>query len=153
MHSFSRIFIMAVFGVKYRSGLVDRAWRDRLYGVIGQTLKEIDGVMPLKIGGVADHVHILFSTSGRVAETEIIRKVKSDSSRWINSLHLTHGRFEWQQGSGRFSYSPSAVAQVIRYIDNQEEHHRRHTFREEYESILRQLGFDYTIYHLPEEPR
>ena len=123
MRSFSQIYIMAVFGVKYRLGLIMPPWREHLYAVIGQTLSDIEGVKPIKIGGVADHVHVLFSTRGAVPANEIIR------------------------------HSKTALDDVIRYIANQEEHHKRVSFRDEYESWLRNLGIDYCKFDLPEDPK
>ena len=153
MRSFSQIYIMAVFGVKYRLGLIKPPWREHLYAVIGQTLSDIEGVKPIKIGGVADHVHVLFSTRGAVPENEIIRHIKTESSLWVNKKRLVTGKFAWQDGSGRMSYSKSALDDVIRYIANQEEHHKRVSFRDEYESWLRNLGIDYCKFDLPEDPK
>lgn len=152
MRSFSQIYIMAVFGVKFRLGLIDRAWKLQLYSVMGNTLNNINGTAAVRIGGIADHVHVLFSTQGFVAEAEIIRKLKSDSSRWINEHRLTVGRFAWQDGNARFSYSVRDIAQIIRYIDNQEEHHRRLSFREELDKLLLHSGMAYNGYNLPDEP-
>ncbi|MCM1484192.1 MAG: transposase [Muribaculaceae bacterium] len=152
MRSFSCIYIMAVFGTKYRLGLISEKWRDELYAVMGQILKDIDGVRPIKIGGVNDHVHVLFSTRGLIPEAEIVRKLKSESSLWINSRKLTVGKFGWQEGGARISYSYSALDSVKRYIDNQKEHHRIHTFREEYERLMMNLGMKYDKYDLPEDP-
>lgn len=150
MRSFTQINIMAVFGVKYRLGLIDPKWQNELYAVIGQILREIDGVQPVKIGGVKDHVHVLFNTRGNVAEEEIIRKIKTESSLWVNSKRLTLGKFAWQAGSGRISYSPSAVPQVIEYIANQAEHHNKISFVDEYERMLIKAGVEYSKFDLPE---
>jgi REP element-mobilizing transposase RayT len=141
---------MAVFGVKYRLGLISKRWREELYAVIGQTLKSMDGVTPIIVGGASDHVHVLFSTKGNVSESEIIRRIKSDSSRWVNENRLSLGRFAWQEGGSRISYSHSALPNVTKYIANQEEHHRHVSFREEYEKWLQEIGANYTTYDLPE---
>lgn len=151
MQSFSQIYIMAVFAVKYRDGVINALWRKQLFAVMGQTLKEIDGVIPIAIGGTEDHVHILFSTKGLVGQAEIVRKVKSESSLWVNNKRLTHCRFAWQRGGARISYSSSAVKDVTAYINNQVEHHKNISFRQEYESILKKLGKEFTDFDLPEE--
>ena len=145
MRSFSQIYIMAVFGVKYRAGIIHASWKEALYAAIGQTLREMDGVMPVCIGGFKDHVHVLFSTRGNIPEAEIVRKIKTESTLWINSHRLAGCHFAWQEGGARISYSPSAIPDVKRYIENQEEHHRHRTFREEYEALMRKMGY------LPEE--
>ncbi|MDE5568933.1 MAG: transposase [Muribaculaceae bacterium] len=142
---------MAVFAVKYRDAVINALWRKKMFAVIGQTLKEIDGVMPMAIGGTDDHVHILFSTNGLVGEAEIVRKVKSESSLWVNNNGLTRCRFAWQRGGARISYSSSAVKDVIAYINNQVEHHKNISFRQEYESILVKLGKNITDFDLPED--
>ena len=77
--------------------------------------------------------------------------MKTESSLWVNKKRLVQGKFAWQDGSGRMSYSHSALPDVIRYIANQEEHHKRMSFREEYENWLKNLGIDYTKFDLPEE--
>ena len=152
MRSFSQIYVMAVFGVKYRAAMIHVSWRQQLFSVMGQILKDIEGVSPICIGGVEDHVHVLFSTKGIVAEAEIVRKLKSESSLWINSSEFYKGKFAWQRGGGRFSYSYSAVPAVRKYIESQVEHHKKMTFREEYEKYLMRSEIDYSIYDLPEDP-
>ena len=151
MQSFSQIYIMAVFAVKYRDAVINPLWRMQLYSIIGQTLKDIDGVMPVAIGGTDDHVHILFSTRGLIAEAEIVRKVKSESSLWINENRVTRCRFAWQRGGARLSYSYSALNDVIAYIVHQPEHHKNMTFSAEYEKLLQKLGKEFNDFDLPDE--
>lgn len=150
MHTLSQIYIMAVWGVKYRYGLISIAWRRQLYDVIGHTLTQFDGVKPVRIGGTADHIHVLFSTVGHVAEVAVVRKMKSDSSRWINANRLVAGHFSWQRGYAAMSYAYSALPRVIAYIDNQEEHHRRLTFIEEYTLWLQKYGITPDQFTLPD---
>lgn len=151
MRSFADINIMAVFSVKFRYGVIHSSWRDRLFSVIGQTLTEMDGVKPICIGGAKDHVHVLFSTRGNIPEEEIIRKIKTESTLWINANRLTRGRFAWQRGGARISYSHSALPSVIKYIENQEEHHRRISFREELEKFYKSIGYEPTKYDYLED--
>ena len=132
---------MLVFGVKFRLGLIGRDWQSQLYAVIGNVCKGIDGVMPLAIGGFKDHVHVLISTNGDVADNEIVRKIKSESSRWVNKHRLCVGRFGWQEGAGKFSYTKSDVPAVKAYIDNQQAHHTDVSYRDEYIAMLRNLGY------------
>ena len=152
MRSFSQIYIMSVFGVKYRLGLIDPQWDAQLYAVIATALNKIEGVKALEIGGDKFHVHILYSTRGKVAELEIMRRVKIDSSKWINEHRLTVGRFGWQDGGGNFSYSQSQLETVKAYIRNQKEHHRVKSFREEYEDLMRRFDAEITPYSLPDDP-
>ena len=149
MDNFSQLYVMVVFGVKYRLGLIDARWSRQLYGVIGAKLKEL-GSMPIAIGGVNDHVHILFSTLGHRSLSDIIREVKTASSHWINSNRLTVGKFGWQKGSGRFSYSKGEVDAVKNYILNQPKHHQSISFQQEMDRIMRRYGHNPTEYDLPE---
>lgn len=151
MKSFAQIYIMAVFGVKYRTAVLHVSWRQRLFAVMGQILKEIDGVSPICIGGVEDHVHVLFSTRGIVAEEEIVRKLKTESTLWINSQDFYRSKFAWQKGSSRISFSYSAIPDVKRYIENQSEHHKGISFRDEYERYLIRFGIPYDKYDLPQD--
>ena len=153
MNSFTQQYVMAVFGVKYRLGLIDPEWSDSLYAIMGTILKDINGIQPLKINGWKDHVHVLYSTKGLVADAEVVRRLKSESSRWLNEQHLTQGRFEWQRGGARITYSPSALPAVKLYIEHQWEHHRIKTFREEYEQWLLSMGVNPTTFDLPEQPK
>lgn len=151
MQSFTQIHIMAVFGVKFRDGVINPLWREKLYSCIGQTLREIDGVTPIAIGGIDDHIHVLYSTKGNVADSEILRKIKTESSLWVNNNRLTRCRFAWQRGGARISYSYSAVPSVKKYIENQTEHHKHMSFRQEYELMLQKLGKEISTYDIPEE--
>ena len=120
---------MAVFGVKYRDAVINPIWRQNLFSCIGKTLTDMDGVVPVEIGGTDDHVHVLYSSQGKVTDCEIVRKIKSESSLWVNTHRLTRCKFAWQRGSARISYSPSAVPTVRLYIKNQVEHHKNISFR------------------------
>lgn len=153
MRSFSQLYIMSVFGVKYRLGLIASQWDARLYAVIATALNKIEGVRALEVGGDQFHVHMLYSTRGKVAELEIMRRVKIDSTKWINENKLTTGRFGWQDGGGNFSYSQSQLESVKAYIRNQKEHHRVKTFREEYEELLHRFDAEITPYSLPDDPQ
>ena len=142
---------MAVFGVKYRLGLINDTWKHELYRVMRQILSNMEGVQPILINGVNDHVHVLFSTNGFIGENEIVRKLKTESAMWVNKNRLTIGRFGWQRGAGRISYSYSSLPSVKRYITNQEEHHKIIPFREEFSRWMTNLGMKYNDYDLPDE--
>lgn len=139
---------MLVFGVKYRLGLIDPKWAGELYAVLGKKLKEY-GCVPIKIGGVNDHVHILMSSDGVYALSDIVKEVKIDSTRWINAHRLTLGNFAWQEGSGRFSYSAGQIEDVKRYIVNQPEHHKQISFRKEIETMITKSGRQPSFFELP----
>lgn len=151
MRSMTQIYMMAVFGVKYRIGLIHPGWSKELYAVVAEVLKSMDGIMPIEIGGYKDHVHILYSSQGKVADRTVISVVKAESSKWINRNKLCLGRFGWQDGCGIFSYSKGQIEKVRNYIQNQGEHHRYVSFQEEYQSFLQRSGVDITKYSLPED--
>ena len=142
---------MLVFGVKYRLGLIDERWKPELMSVFGNELKK-HNCEPVALGGYRDHVHLLFSTKGTESLSDITKCLKTDSTNWINKKRLTLGKFAWQEGSGRFSYSNSQLPTVIRYVENQVEHHRVRTFREEMDALMRSLGYEPDDFDLPEDP-
>ena len=102
---------------------------------------------PLAINSMPDHIHIFFGMHPCDIPA-LIRDIKSDTSRFINEQKLSKLKFHWQEGYGLFSYSMSHRSNVIRYIDNQEEHHRKITFKEEYLDFLKKFGVDYDLKYL-----
>ena len=111
--------------------------------------KYISGIIQNKeqkliaIGGMADHVHILINMKPNIALSDLVRDIKAYSSKFINGKKWMIGKFSWQEGFGAFSYSYSQLHSVANYIENQEEHHSRRSFRDEYLEILRKLDVDY----------
>ena len=95
------------------------------------------------IGGMNDHIHLLIGFNPACTLSDLIRDIKSNSSKWINEKRLAMGRFEWQSGYGAFTIGQSQVGKVLKYILNQEEHHRKKTFREEYIEFLKAYQVDY----------
>lgn len=97
----------------------------------------------ISINGMADHLHILIGLRPAMALAELVRDIKSDSSDWINRRKLARGKFAWQEGYGAFSYGHSQLDTIIRYIQNQEKHHRRRSFRNEYLALLRKFEIEF----------
>ena len=100
-----------------------------------------------------DHLHLFIGLNPNQAISNLIRIVKSDSSEWINKENLTRGKFQWQEGYGAFSHSRSQVNKVVNYITNQQEHHKKKTFLEEYQQILKDFNIEFDeryIFKLPE---
>ena len=100
------------------------------------------------INGMPDHVHIFLGFSPDITISDLVRDIKSNSTNFINENKLIQGKFSWQKGFGAFSYSKSQVPRVVRYIKNQEEHHRRNTFKEEYLELLEKFGVEYKKQYL-----
>jgi REP element-mobilizing transposase RayT len=97
----------------------------------------------LQINGMPDHIHILFGMRPTQSLSDLMKYVKQDSSKWINSRGLVNGKFSWQTGYGAFSYSKSDVQNVINYIKNQEEHHQKIKFQDEYKQLLKKFDVEY----------
>jgi putative transposase len=139
--TFASLHYHFVFSTKGRRPFIVDAWRDRLHEYLGGTVNGLKGVTQ-GVGGTVDHVHLLvgLKTTHRVAD--FVRELKKASSVWV---HETIGlkRFAWQEGYGAFTVSATARNQVKIYIANQEEHHRRKTFREEFKELLERAGIDY----------
>jgi len=141
-NTYTQIHIHTVFAVQNRLSLIKTDWQDRLYQYIIAIIQN-QGHKVLSIGGVSDHIHILFGFRPTQSLSELMQNIKRDSSAWINKEKLVVGKFSWQEGYGAFSYSKSQISQVIKYIENQEIHHKKRTFVEEYRKILDDFGLEY----------
>jgi putative transposase len=130
-----------VFAVKYRNALIHDNFRDELHSYIGGILLN-QKHKPLAINSVTDHIHIFFGMHP-CDISALVRDLKSDTSTFINQKKLSKTTFHWQEGYGLFSYSMSHRTNVIKYIKNQQEHHRTKSFREEYLEFLRKFQVDY----------
>jgi len=128
--------------VKYRANLLHPDWDERLRLYISATVQN-DGHKMLAINNVSDHLHLLVGLNPKQSISEMMRFVKGDSSEWINKERLTAGRFYWQEGYGAFSNSKSQVDGVVKYIANQQIHHRKVTFLDEYKGMLSKAGIEY----------
>jgi putative transposase len=141
-HSLTHILIHALFSTKRREPMIDRKLRSRLWAYMGGIVRECGGGV-VAIGGTADHVHVLFTVPPTVSVADTMRLVKTNSSRWVHEEFPTRKSFAWQTGYAAFSVSASNVERVKRYIADQEEHHRKATFQEEYLAFLKRHGVAY----------
>ncbi len=131
-----------VFSTKNREPLVTTEARDQLYPYIGGIIRGERGV-PISIGGTTDHVHILCKLSPSISFSNLMQKVKGNSSKWLGEQTWYRGAFSWQRGYAAFSVSQSSAEKVAAYIGRQEEHHRKMSFREELIEILKKHGVEY----------
>lgn len=138
----TQIHIQFVFAVKYRNAVIHASWRDELQKYISGITTE-NGHKLLAIYAMPDHVHVLIGLGPVQSISDLMQDIKGSSSKWINEKKFLKTRFEWQEGYGAFSYSKSQVPAVITYILNQEEHHGKRTFHEEYLEFLEKFGVDY----------
>jgi len=122
------------------------SWRGRFHAFIGGVVRTLGGV-PLAVGGTFDHVHLLIGLKPVHGVSDFVREVKKASNHWVHH-EVRMAAFTWQEGYAVFSVSPGNLGPVTRYIQNQEEHHRVTTFREEFESMLRTAKIEYDPKHL-----
>ncbi|MDQ6757039.1 MAG: IS200/IS605 family transposase [Bacteroidota bacterium] len=141
-NTYHQIYLQIIFAVKYRNAIIDKAWKSRLLGVIGNLINETN-CKTIIVNGVEDHVHCFVALKPVVSVSELMKTVKAKSSKYINDHKLTPERFEWQEGYGVFSYSQSQVDKVYKYIQNQEEHHKKQIFRNEYLDFLKKFKVEY----------
>jgi REP element-mobilizing transposase RayT len=141
-NTYSQINIHCVFAVKGRENIITQDFRDDLHRYIAGILKH-KGAFPLAVGGWLDHVHAFFEMPLTIAISDLMRDVKASSSGWMNEKRFVGRKFHWQDGYGAFSYSRSQRDQVIKYIVEQEKHHKRKTFREEYLELLKNFDIPF----------
>jgi len=134
--SLAKIYVHAIFSTKNREPVLAEGWREELFCVLGRAANNL-GCQSLIVGGVAEHVHLLFQLSRTLAIADAIGKIKSTSSLWIGQTQAELSGFHWQAGYAVFSVSQSNVEAVRAYIRNQPEHHQRHSFQDELREWLR----------------
>ncbi len=145
--TFSQIYIQYVFTVKGRENLLLKPWRDEVFKYIAGVIKGKDQ-KPIIVNGMADHVHVFVGLKPSMPAADLVRDIKNNSSNFINEQKYLRGKFSWQEGYGAFSYAHSQIENVYQYIANQEEHHRKKTFREEYMDFLHKFEIEYKKEHL-----
>ena len=151
-NTYTQIHIQCVMAVNYRQSLIQPEWKDQLQKYITGITQNYGHKM-LAINNMPDHLHMFFGFRPNQSLSDLMRIVKSESTKWINDKQFTPAVFSWQEGYGAFSYSRSHVNKVTEYVLNQEEHHRHKTFLEEYEQFLKQFEIPYEeryIFKLPE---
>jgi len=149
-NTYHQIYLQTVFAVKYRNAVIKKAWKSQLFGVIGNLINETT-CKTIIVNGTEDHVHCLLGLKPVVSVSELMKTVKAKSSKYVNDHMLTPKRFEWQVGYGVFSYNQSAVDIVYKYIDNQEAHHKKQTFRDEYLEFLKKFKVEYDEQYIFQE--
>ena len=140
--TFSQIYIQYVFAVKGRENLLQKPWRDEVFKYMAGIIKA-KGQKPIIVNGVSNHVHVFVGIKPSMPISDLVRDIKNNSSNFINDQRFLKTKFSWQEGYGAFSYAHSQLDNVYHYIENQEEHHRKKTFREEYIDFLRKFEVDY----------
>jgi putative transposase len=141
-NTYTQLHIQFVFAVKYRKAMILESWKNELHKYITGIFQKNDHKM-LQINSMPDHVHILIGMRPTQSISALIQNVKTESSKWIKDQNLCPSTFAWQEGYAAFSYSKSHVPDVIRYIQNQEIHHKKQNFMDEYRQFLKSFEIEY----------
>ena len=140
--TYSQIYIQVVFAVKYRQNLLQKPWRTDVFKYMSGIIKE-KKQKPIIVNGVEDHVHLFIGLRPSMCVSDLVRDIKNNTTNFINESGYLKKKFSWQEGFGAFSYSQSSVNNVYNYILNQEEHHRKKTFKKEYLKMLNDFEIEY----------
>lgn len=141
-HTFTNLRTHIIFSPKDRLPVITADLKTRLFAYLGGIIRDLNG-KAIIVGGTADHVHLLLSMTPTLSISETLRLLKANSSRWVNRERSTKQAFAWQSGYGAFSVSESSAAAVVKYIQSQEEHHKRVSFQEEFVAFLKKNGITY----------
>lgn len=141
-NTYTQLYIQFVFAVKFRESLIRKEWKDELFKYITGIIQNKKSKM-LAINGTADHIHIFVGYKPVVPIPDLVKDIKVASSLWINERKLTKGKFNWQESYGAFSYRLRDIDDICRYIANQEQHHRKKSFKEEYVELLKDFAIEY----------
>ena len=140
--TYSQIHIQIIFAVKFRDALLKDAFKEEVYKYITGIIQNNNHKV-LAINGMPDHLHILIGLRPNQALANLVNEIKSNSSKFINEKKFLPVRFEWQKGYGAFSYGKSQINDVVNYINNQEKHHQKKSFKEEYLDFLTKFEVEY----------
>lgn len=140
--TYSQIYIQIVFAVKGRQNLLQKPWREEVFKYIAGIIRE-KNQKPLIVNGVSDHVHILLSIRPSISISDLVRDIKNNSSKFINVHGFLPYKFSWQEGFGVFSYSKSDIGKVYSYIERQESHHSKESFKSEYLDFLKEYEIEF----------
>lgn len=140
--SVAKNYLHIVFSTKHRQPLISDDIASELHAYLGGICNRLE-CTPLKVGGYKDHIHILCMLSKKIALMKLLEELKSHSSKWIKTKGAGFHQFYWQDGYGAFSVNPTEVDVVVRYINNQKEHHAKHSFQDEYRAFLKKYKVAY----------
>jgi putative transposase len=140
--SLTNLLYHLVFSTKHRQPLIVPNLRPELYKYLGGIIRGEGGIL-LEIGGMPDHVHLVAKLKADVSVADMLRRIKANSSKWVNQQRKQRQRFSWQAGYGAFTVSQSQLTAVGKYVHTQEEHHRKKSFQEEFLQLLKKHHIEY----------
>ncbi len=150
-NTYTQIHLQLIFAVKYREAVINNIWKNELYKYISGIIQQQKHKLII-VNGVADHIHLLIGFRPHQSLADLMQDIKGSSSKWINENKFTRSKFSWQEGYGAFSYSHSHLSNVINYIKNQENHHRKITFIDEYKAFLKTYEVEYDERYILKDP-
>jgi REP element-mobilizing transposase RayT len=140
--SLSKVYVHITFSTKNRQPLIDDNIKPLLFEYLGGICKGLE-CNPLKVGGYLDHIHLICLLSRKIPQMKLLEELKKQSSKWIKTKGQVYSDFYWQNGYGIFSVNPSETDIVVNYIINQQEHHKKKTFQDEFRAFLKKYNVDY----------
>jgi len=141
-NTYTQIYLQFVFAVQDRASLIRAVWKDELYKYITGIVQNNKHKL-IAINGIPNHIHVFVGYKPHQLIPDLLQDIKGSSSGWINNRGFVKGKFRWQESYGAFSYSHSQIDNVVKYIMNQEQHHKKKKFREEYIELLNRFNIDY----------
>ena len=150
-NTYTQIHIQCVMAVKFRQAIIQSSWKEQLHKYITGIVQNHNHKM-IAINSMPDHLHLFIGLRPDQSLSDLMRLVKGEASEWINKQQFTPVTFRWQEGYGAFSYSRSHVQIVVNYIMNQEEHHRKRTFLEEYQQLLENFEIEFDERYIFKSP-
>jgi len=150
-NTYTQLYVQIVFAVKGRENLLQKPWRSEIFKYMAGTITA-KNQKPIIVNGVSDHVHLFVCMTPSITISDLVRDVKNNSSKFINNKRFVKGRFSWQNGFGAFTYSHSQLDNVYKYVLNQEAHHKKRGFKEEYLDLLNKFDVNYDSQYLFDWP-
>ena len=141
-NTYTQLYTHIVFHTKSTGIIMRDEDLERVFQYIGGIIRE-EGAIPFAVGGVEDHIHILTTLPKTIALADFVRTIKAKSSKWLKTVDSYYESFQWQEGYGAFSVSPSAMKRTKNYIFNQAERHKTTSYRDEYGETLKMYGIKY----------
>ena len=146
-NTYTQIYVQIVFTVRGRENILPKQHREELHKYISGIVSNHNQKL-ISIFAMPDHVHLLVGIKPNIAISDLVRDIKTSSSKFITDKKWVNGKFNWQEGFGAFSYSKSQIEKVVNYILNQEQHHRIKSFRDEYLELLNKFEIEYNTKYL-----